>query len=139
MDGHVEADLVVALARAAVGHGVAALAVGDLDEQLCDERSRQRGGQRVDALVQRVGLEAGPDELADEAVAAIDDVGAAGAGRERARGDAITQRVATEVDRQGHDLGVVLLLEPGHRDRCIQPARIGEHDLLHLVTSEPCR
>ena len=135
--GDVEADLVVALAGAAVGDGVAALAVGDLDEQLGDERACQGRGQRVDALVQRVGLQAGPHELADEAVAAIDHVGAAGAGRQGTLSDAVTQRVAAEVDRQGHDLRAVLLLEPGHRDRCIQPARVGEHDLLHLRTSEP--
>jgi len=122
MHRDIEAHLVVALAGAAVGDSIAALAVGDLDEQLGDERPRQRRGQRVDTLVQGVGLEAGPHELADEAVSTIDHVGTTGAGGEGTIGDAITQRVTTEVDRQGHDLRVVLLLEPGHRDRCIQPA-----------------
>ena len=59
MDGDVEADLVVALAGAAVGDRVGALLLGDLDEQLGDERPREGGGQRVDALVEGVGLEVG--------------------------------------------------------------------------------
>ncbi len=64
VDGHVEADLVVALAGAAVGDRVGALALGDLDEQLGDERPGERRRERVDALVQRVRLEVGPDEVA---------------------------------------------------------------------------
>ena len=38
MDGDIEADLVVALARAAVGDRVGVLALGDLDQELRDER-----------------------------------------------------------------------------------------------------
>ena len=131
VDGHVEADLVVALAGAAVGDGAGTLAVGDLDEELGDERARQRRGQRVDALVERVGLQVGPHELAHEALAAVDDVGAAGTGLQGALGHVVAQRAATEVHRQGDDLHAVLLPEPGHGDRCVQPARVGEHDLLH--------
>ena len=54
MGRDVEADLVVALAGAAVGDRVGALALGDLDEQLRDERPGERGGQRIGALVERV-------------------------------------------------------------------------------------
>ena len=57
VDGHVEADLVVALAGAAVRDRVGALLLGDLDEQLRDERPGQRRRQRVDALVQGVRLQ----------------------------------------------------------------------------------
>ena len=131
MDGDVEADLVVALAGAAMGHRVGALAVGDLDEQLGDERPGQGGGQRVDALVEGVGLQVGPDELAHEALPPVDDVGAAGAGLQGSCRDVLAHRAAADVHGQGDDLDAVLLLEPGDGDRCIQAARIGEHDLLH--------
>ena len=58
----------------------APFARGDLDEQLGDERPGERGGQRVGALVQRVGLEVRPDEVGHEALARIHDVRAGRAG-----------------------------------------------------------
>ncbi len=91
MDGHVEADLVVALAGAAVGDRVAAFAIGDLHEQLRDERPGEGGGQWIHALVEGVGLEAGPHELADEPVTTIDDVGTTGPRGQRAVTHALAQ------------------------------------------------
>ena len=76
MGRDIEANLVVALARAAMRDSVGALALGDFDEELRDERSGERGRQRVGALVQRVGLQVRPHEVGDEALAGIDDVGA---------------------------------------------------------------
>ena len=70
VDRDVEADLVVALAGAAVGDGVGALALGDLDQELGDQRPGEGGGQRVGALVERVRLEVRPDEVGDEPLAA---------------------------------------------------------------------
>ena len=127
----VEADLVVALAGAAVGDRVGALALGDLDEELGDERPGQRRRQRIGALVEGVGLEVRPDEVGDEALARIDDVGPRRAGGHRASLDARAQRAAAEVDRERHDLDAELLLEPGDGDRRIESARVGEDDLVH--------
>ena len=79
VDGDVEADLVVALAGAAVGDRVGALLLGDLDEELGDERPGEGGGERVGALVEGVRLEGRPAEVADERLPRVDDVGAAGA------------------------------------------------------------
>ena len=58
----------------------------------------------------------------DEALAAIDDVGTAGAGCEGAVSHAFAQRFTSKIDREGHDLCAVLRLEPCHCARCIQPA-----------------
>ena len=127
----VEADLVVALARAAVGDGVGALALGDLDEELGDERPGEGRGQRVGALVQRVGLQVRPHEVGHEALAGIDHVGARRAGRHGPPLDALAQRPAAEVDGQRHDLDPVLLLEPGDGDGRVESARVGEDDLVH--------
>ena len=127
----IEADLVVALAGAAVGDRVGALALGDLDEELRDQRPGERRGQRIRALVERVRLEVRPDVIGDEPLARVDDIGPRRAGRHRARLDPRAERPATEIDRQGHDLGVELFTEPGDRDRRIESARVSEDDLLH--------
>ena len=83
VDGDVEADLVVALARAAVGDRVGAFLLGDLDQELGDERPGERRGEGVDALVQRVRLEGRAAVVGDEVLARVHDVGAAGAGASR--------------------------------------------------------
>ena len=70
---HLEAHLVVALARAAVGDGVGALGSRGGDEVLDDDRSRQRGHQRVAALVERVRGERRRDVLLGELLAGVDD------------------------------------------------------------------
>ncbi len=135
MDGDVEADLVVALAGAAVGDRVGALAASDLDEELGDQRPGEGGGERVGALVERVGLEVGPDEVGDEPIARVHDVGPRRPGGHRPLLDAVAERAAADIDREGDDLAVVLLAQPGDRDRRIEPARIGEDDLLHELAS----
>ena len=131
VDGDIEADLVVALAGAPVGDRIGALALGDLDEQLGDQRPGQRGRQRVGALVEGVRLQVRPHEVGHEPLTGIDDVGSARAGGHRPRFDALAQRAAADVHGEGHDLDAELLLEPGDGDGRIQAARIGEHDLVH--------
>ena len=135
VDGDVEADLVVALAGAAVGDRVGALALGDLDEQLRDQRPGERRGQRIGALVERVRLEVRPDEIGDEPLARVDDVGPRRAGRHRARSTPSRSEPPPTIDGQGHDLGVELLPQPGDGDRRVEAARVGEHDLVHRGAS----
>jgi hypothetical protein len=93
VDRDVEADLVVALARAAVGDGIGSFALGDLDEQLGDERPSECGGERIGPLVERIGLEVWPDEVGDEPLPGIDDVRPRGARGWCSR----SQATATEV------------------------------------------
>ena len=54
---HLEAHLVVALAGAAVRDGVGAELAGREHEVRGDDRARQRGDERVLALVERVGVD----------------------------------------------------------------------------------
>ncbi len=131
MGGDIEPDLVVALARAAMGDRVGALTLRDLDEELRDERPGEGGGQRVRALVEGVGLEMRPDVVGHEALAGIDHVGPGRAGGHRPGFDAGSERAATEIDRQGHHFGPELFLEPGDGDRGIETAGIREDDLVH--------
>jgi hypothetical protein len=127
-------DLVVALAGAA-GRRVGALALGDLDEELGDERPGEGRRERIDPLVQRVGLEVGPDEVGREAVAGVDDVGARGAGRDRPPLDALAERPTTDIDGEGHDLDVVLLAELVPRRLTCRAHPVGEDDPVHRWTS----
>ena len=56
-DRAVDPDLVVALARAAVGDRVAAVLACVLDRELRDQRARERGEERIAAAVEGVGAD----------------------------------------------------------------------------------
>jgi hypothetical protein len=109
VDGDVEPNLVVALAGAAVGHGVGALAPGDLDEELGDERPGQGRGQRIGALVEGARLEVGPDERGQESLTGVDHIRSRRTGRHRPPFDAIAERATADVDRERYDLDAELL------------------------------
>jgi hypothetical protein len=68
LDAHFEADLVVALAGAAVGNGGGAEFAGGLHQVLDDDRAGDGGHQRVVALVEGVGLQRGHGVLVGELV-----------------------------------------------------------------------
>ncbi len=69
-----EAHLVVALAGGAVGNGVGAGLVGDLDQTLGDQRARDGGAEQVLAFVDGVGAEHREHEVAHELFLEIVDV-----------------------------------------------------------------
>ncbi len=68
-----EANLVVALAGGAMGDGVGAGFIGDLDQALGDQRAGNGGAQQVLAFVDGVGAEHREDEVADELFAQVVD------------------------------------------------------------------
>src|SRR5690606_30538534 len=61
-----EPDLIVALAGCAVAHRIGAGLSRDLDLLLGDQRPRNRGAEKIDALVNGVGAEHREDKVADE-------------------------------------------------------------------------
>src|SRR6185369_7039196 len=75
-------------------------------------------------------------EVGDEPLARVDHVCLARPGRHRPPLHALAQGTAADVDREGHDLAVVLLAQPGDGDRRVESAGVGEDDLLHRGTSE---
>ena len=104
-----EADLVVALAGGAVGDGVGAGRLGDLDEALGDQRAGDRGAEQVEALVLGVGAEHREDEVADELVAQVLDEDVLGAHAEEL--GLLARRLEllalAEVGGEGDDLAAV--------------------------------
>ena len=130
--GELEAHLVVALAGAAVGERVGTDGAGELGLTARDERPAHGGAEEVLAAVNGAGAERGPDELLHVLLAQVLDVALVGARGERLLAHA-GELVAALADVGGHadDAGVIVLLEPGHDDRGIETAGVGEDDGAH--------
>jgi hypothetical protein len=128
-----EPDLVVALAGGAVADRVGPDAFGDLDLLLGDQRSRDRGAEEVDPLVDGVRPEHREDVVADEFLAQILDVDVLGLDAEEfgLAAGRLQLLALAEIGREGHDLAAVGGLQPLQDDRCVEAAGIGQHDLLH--------
>ena len=126
---HVEADLVVALARRAVGDVGGPDLPRGLDQLLRDERARQGRKERVFSAVERVRLYGGGDVLVRELRLRVAHEGVRGAYPQCLRPHVVGGLSLAEVHVQGVGHGS-LFLQPLHADRGIQSARVGEHDLL---------
>ena len=137
LDADLEADLVVALAGAAVGHGGGAEFAGGLDQVLDDHRAGDRGDQRVVALVEGVGLQRGHAVLVGELVARVGHVGLDGAAAQGALADRLQRFAAlSDVDRHGDDLGAGGFADPADGYGSIQATGVGQHNTLsHLKCS----
>ena len=137
--GHLEAHLVVALARAAVGHGVGAVAAGHLDEVADDDRPRQGRDERVAVLVEGVGPQRRADEVAGELLAAVDHHGVDGAGGQGPGLQGLPVAALADVAGHGDDLDAELLDHPAHGDGRVEAAAVGEHDSLRHGSSAHVR
>ena len=128
-DGSLEADLVVALAGAAVGERVAAVLGGNLDSELSDQRPAQRGEQGVTAAVESVCLDRRQYEVLGELLAGVDHHRLNGAHRLRlVENRVVVLARLAEIDGQGHDLGVIGLLDPMQHHARVETARVEQHD-----------
>ena len=128
--GKLEADLVVAFAGRAVGDGVGADLLRDLDLLLGDERPRDRGAEEILSFVERVGAEHRKDVVAHEFFAQIldEDVFRLDAERERLGAGRLELLALAEVGGKRDHLAAIGRLQPFEDDRGVEPARIGEHD-----------
>ena len=130
LEGDVEADLIVALAGAAVGDRLGAFLVGHIDHQLGDERPAQGGGERILAFVDRAGHQRRPDEQIDEQVAGVDGDGVDRPGLEGLLLDLLDVLALAQVAGEGDDVQVVFLADPWHHDGGVEAAAVGQHDFL---------
>ncbi len=129
LDADLEADLVVALAGAAVGDDAGAVLLRGGDQVLDDRRAGERRDQRVLALVEGVGLDRRQAVLVRELLAGVGHLGLDGAAVQRPLADGVQVLAAlADVDRDGDDLGAGLLGDPADADGRVQTARIGEYD-----------
>ena len=135
--GELEPHLVVALAGRAMGDGVGAGLLGDLDEVLGDHRAGDRGAEQVLALIERIGAEHREHEVAHELLAHIDDADVLDAEHLGLLARRLELLALPEVGGEGDDLGLVVLLQPLQHDRGVEAARIGEDDLLDVFAHLP--
>ena len=132
LDGQLKPHLVVALAGAAVGDGVGALRLGDLHQLLGNDGSCKGRAQQI-LLIAGAPLQGGDDDLVHHLVGEVCDVQLAGAGLDGLLLQPLQLVVLAYVTGYGDDLGVVVVfLQPGDDDGCIQSAGIGQHDLLDV-------
>ena len=133
-DRRLDADLVVALARAAVGDRVATRPARDVDRELGDQRAPERREQRVAAAVERVGLDRRQDEVAGELLARVDRVAFDRADLARLGLDGrVVLAGLAEVDGQRHDLRLVLVGDPLEHDARVQAAGVQQQDAADLA------
>ncbi len=127
-----EAHLVVALAGRAVRHRVGAGRRGDLDQPLRDQRPGDRSAEQVEAFVDRVRPEHRENEVAHESLAQVLDEDVIGTHPHHLGFPArrLELLALAEIGSEGHHLAAVLGLQPFQDDRGVEPAGIGEHDLL---------
>src|SRR6266403_3997144 len=135
MVAKLEADLIVALAGRAMGHRVGADFFGDFDLLLRNQGPRDRRAQEILPLIDRVGAEHRKHVIPDEFLAQVldEDIFRLDAEQQRLLARGLELLALAEIGGEGHDLASVCGLQPLQDDRGVEPARIGEHDLLHVL------
>src|SRR5215218_9009133 len=128
-EGHLEPDLVVSLASAAMGERIGADATRDLDLPLGDERTRHRGAEQVLPVVDRARTQRREDEVADELLAEILDVALFRAGGDRLVAHAAQLfTILTDVGGHADHPRVVVLAKPRNDDRRVETTGVREND-----------
>jgi hypothetical protein len=115
-----------------MGNRVGAGLMRDLDEALGDQRPGNRGAEQIGAFVEGVGAEHREHEVADELLAQILDVDLLDAHHLGLLAGRVELFALTEIGREGHDFSAVFELQPFQDDGGVEPAGIGEDDLLDV-------
>ena len=126
--GQFETHLVIALAGGAMGHGIGAGFLGDLNKALGNQGSRDRGAQQIQPLVDGIGAEHWEHKIAHEFFAQVFDIDIVRAHHLGFGAGWFQLFSLAKIGGEGHDLAAVFGLQPFENDRCIQTAGIGEND-----------
>ena len=133
LDGKLKADLVVALAGAAVHDSVGALLQGNFHKALGDAGPRMAGAQQV-VLIDRARLHAGNDEVVDVFLRQVQHIELGSSGLQGFFFQALELiRLPHVAGNCNHFAVVVVLLQPGDDHRGIQPAGICEDDFFDII------
>ncbi len=133
LNGQLKADLVVALAGAAVGDGVSPLGLGDLDNALGDDRPRKGGAEQILVLIDGARLERREHKVVDKFALEILDVELRRAGLDGFLLEAVQLLALPDIGGDRYDFTVVVvLLEPRNDDRGVKAARVGENHFFNL-------
>ena len=133
LDGGFEANLVVALAGAAMGDVLRTVLVCSLDHVLGEQRTRKRGKQRVGVLVEAVGGKRLGEVLAGVFLAHIHGLGSDCAALERLVLDVLEVGfVLTDVAANSDNVEVLFNLQPLQAARGVQTAGVCEYNFFFL-------
>src|SRR5699024_8146376 len=133
LQGQLKADLVVALAGAAVADGVGALLDGDVGQSLGDAGPGKRSAQQI-VLVLGAELQGGEDVIFDKVLFQVQHIQLGRTGLFGLFFQAVQLGALAHVARHGDDLAVVVVFfQPGDDDGGIQPTGIGQHDLFDVL------
>ena len=131
-DGQFKAHLIVALAGAAVAHGICTLGAGDLHHTLCQNGSCKAGAQQI-ALVIGPGLHGGDDVILHKFIGQIFYVQLGSTACLGALFQTFQLALLAHIAAHCNDLAVVVMLfQPWDDNGSIQTAGIGQHDLFDL-------
>ena len=132
LDGQLKPDLVVALAGAAVADGVGPLLFGNFNQPLGDDRTGEGGAQKV-VLVLGPHHHGGDNHLVHHLVGEVLHIELGGAGFDGFFLQAVQLGALAHVAGDGDDLRVVVvLLQPGDDDGCIQAAGVRQHYFFYV-------
>ena len=132
LDRQLEPDLIVALAGAAVGDGVGALFLGDLDEALGDARPRVARAEQV-LLVRGAGLHGRDDVIVNVLVRQVEHVELRRAGLDGLLFQTVELAGLADVAGHGDDFAVIVVfLQPGDDDGRIQTAGVSKDDFFDI-------
>jgi hypothetical protein len=103
-----EADLIVALAGAAVGNKVTALLLGNSDLCASDDWTSQTGAQKVATLVRGIALDSAEAELLDKLLLEVEDDHLQRTNLEGLLLDLVPRLLLADVGEEAHDLVALL-------------------------------
>ncbi len=129
LERELEAELVVALAGAAVHDRLGTELDGELRHRLGDHRPRQRRDERILALVERIRLDRASALLVRECRLSVDEHDVVRTGSAAALDRRLEVELLADVDQHGDDLveAVPVLLQPADDAARVEPTREGNH------------
>ncbi len=140
LHAQIETHLVVALARAPVGHRICANLLCYFDQVLCENRPGKRRAQQIEPLIDRAGLHGREGVFTQELLTQVldkDFTGSTGDGllAQSEQFSLSLPQISCECDH----FAIIVLFHPRHDHRRVQTSGICHHHLaelaLHLASS----